>query len=491
MSDPLTPPEPEHPHASEVKAFEPGLDAAQQSLSDALGVSFTVLKGLMFLLIFVYLFSGIFQVDEKNKAIRLRFGEIVGQQAGYSPGWYVGMPFPIEQVIQIPTNEQRVNIDKAFWYDNPDNRTPEQLAMKPLDPLVDGFLITGDTNVVHVQFEVGYVIDKPADYVSSVGDLERAKTIVEMAAERGMLVAVASTSTEDIINRRFPIENIVGHIQTVLDELGTGIRIQKVTIGGEASTPLQVRQAYEAVTAAQSQKGTVIENARRDRNKILSDTSGVAHSELFEMIRAYEAALGAGHDELSQALRQEVDQSFMQLQMFGGNLDPAIDGYIQAMTNTRVPQSLDADNLKVDRLETELQARRDQSQAALLVALAQAAENSDSREGKPIRGEAARQINQAMSYQTMVIARVNNELDKFRSYLPEYRLKPRLFTNELWQASRERVFAAGLNEIVYGPTDFVRINTDSDPQRRNEMAEVATQRDREAARQRSNETRGR
>ena len=65
----------------------PGLDAAHQSLADALRVSFWVLKLAMLLLVVVYLFSGVFNVREQEIAVCLRFGRIVG-----SPGQQVLEP---------------------------------------------------------------------------------------------------------------------------------------------------------------------------------------------------------------------------------------------------------------------------------------------------------------------------------------------------------------------------------------------------------------
>ena len=53
---------------------EPGLDAAQQSLSDALRVSFFVLKLLMGVLLVAYLVSGTVRVDEQHTAVRFRHG---------------------------------------------------------------------------------------------------------------------------------------------------------------------------------------------------------------------------------------------------------------------------------------------------------------------------------------------------------------------------------------------------------------------------------
>ena len=57
------------------------LDAAQQSLADALRTSFSLLKWVMLVLLVIYLFSGWFSVDAQHRAVRLRFGQIVNQDA--------------------------------------------------------------------------------------------------------------------------------------------------------------------------------------------------------------------------------------------------------------------------------------------------------------------------------------------------------------------------------------------------------------------------
>lgn len=57
------------------------LDPAQQSLAEALRVSFGILKVAMLALLVAYAFSGTFSVGSNEVALRLRFGEYVG-----SPG---------------------------------------------------------------------------------------------------------------------------------------------------------------------------------------------------------------------------------------------------------------------------------------------------------------------------------------------------------------------------------------------------------------------
>ena len=173
-NDPVNPPTPD----------DSGLDAAQQSLSDALRVSFGFLKVLMVALLVFYVFSGVFIVDEQHTAVRYRFGERVST---HGPGWHIGLPFPIDEIVKVPSNVQTLRMDKSFWYHNPQGKSPNTLAGQQLDPLQDNFLITGDTNIVHVQFDVKFLIreENVDNYLRNVGSMQRANELVRTAARPG------------------------------------------------------------------------------------------------------------------------------------------------------------------------------------------------------------------------------------------------------------------------------------------------------------------
>ncbi|XAL99737.1 SPFH domain-containing protein [Phycisphaeraceae bacterium D3-23] len=307
MSDATPPHDHDHDHAAKPHthaAGEPGLDTAQQSLSDALGVSFTVLKGLLFVLIVVYLLSGIFQVSEGNEAVRLRFGERIGT---YKPGWHFGLPFPIEEIVQVPVTEQQLTIDKSFWYDDPEGNGAAAAARRPLNPLTDGFLITGDANVVHMKFNVSFKIADAegqsgvGDYIENVGDTERAQQIVRMATERGIVIAMASADAKQVINRQAASQVTVALrlANEVLSDLNTGLVIQQIRVDSP-SPPVQIQEsAYRLVSAAEQDRGTVIQNARQSAAETLNGVAGGAHRDLTAMIRAFETAGGANDAELA------------------------------------------------------------------------------------------------------------------------------------------------------------------------------------------------
>lgn len=492
MSDPH-PHTHDHPAPGGPSAEEHGLDAAQQSLSDALGVSFAVLKVLLVVLVVVYIFSGVFQVDEQNEAVRLRFGNTVMDENGnpiqYKPGWHLGLPFPLEEVIQVPVNEQRINIDTAFWYNVPEGQpdNPAALARQPLNPLTDGFLITGDANVVHLKFVVGYKVSDVNAYIQNVGDTERAEEIVRMAAERAVVIAMASADAKQIINRQFKVEvdAALRLARTVLTDLQTGIELQQILIDAP-SPPVQIQaSAYQLVSAAEQDRGTQIQNARQMAAETLNGVAGAAHRDLTAMIRAYEAASGADDQPLAGALRAELDRSLRELQMAGPTVDPLVQAYLASMTRTPDAMGDVADP------DAALQAQRDQAEAELLAALqAMADAPREERIGRPIGGQIAGEINMARAYQSQVLAQLENEYTLFQAKLEQYGQTPLLVAHEYWQESRERILANGLIQTFYTETGDLRIITGGDPEVEQEIVEDMLEQRRREVEERSNARRG-
>ena len=99
--------------------LDPALDPAQQSLAEALRVSFGILKVAMLALLVAYAFSGTFSVGSNEVALRLRFGDYVGApgERVLERGTYLAAPFPLEQVIKVDTRPMTLTLDREFWYE--------------------------------------------------------------------------------------------------------------------------------------------------------------------------------------------------------------------------------------------------------------------------------------------------------------------------------------------------------------------------------------
>ena len=88
-------PEQEDQHAHRnLEVVEEPLDAAGQSLADALWASFSILKGIMLVLVVLYAFSNVRRVESHEQALRLQLGKLLPRV--HEAGLIWGFPYPID-----------------------------------------------------------------------------------------------------------------------------------------------------------------------------------------------------------------------------------------------------------------------------------------------------------------------------------------------------------------------------------------------------------
>ena len=300
-------------------------DPGQQSLADALQFSFVALKAIMVLLLIGYAFSGVFPVDEQEVAVRLRFGEIVGEDRIYQQGWHFGLPVPIEDRVEVSTASQTVTVRDAFWYELTENQETltraerAQQITQPLNPEVDGSLLTGDANIVHGRFTAAFRVpgddaEAVINFVQNVGDMDRARELVLAAVEQGAVYAAAQSTADDFINNAERVRILARQrAQQVLDAMQTGLRID--TLSATTDMPNAVIQAFNAVSEAESQRGKLIDEARQEATQTLGATAGEAAEGLFDLVRAYELARSAQDQVLAPQLDALLSYVFDRLRV--------------------------------------------------------------------------------------------------------------------------------------------------------------------------------
>jgi membrane protease subunit HflK len=121
-------------------------DPASKSLGDALKVSFAILKIIIVVIVVLFLVSGIFEVSEDERAIVLQFGKIRGKGDDriLKPGLQYAWPEPINEIIKIPVTKVLTVPIESFWYYQTakekmgeQGRVPETLV-----PTRDGYCLT-------------------------------------------------------------------------------------------------------------------------------------------------------------------------------------------------------------------------------------------------------------------------------------------------------------------------------------------------------------
>jgi len=384
----------------------PALDPAQQSLAEALRVSFTILKLAMLALLVAYAFSGTFSVGSNEVALRLRFGDYVGDPGNrvLERGTYLAAPFPIEQIVKVDTRPVTLVLDKEFWFETTAQEsglTRGQLQARkamPLHPLRDGSLITGDSNIAHAKWTLTWRVGDPVAFLTNVGSKQVAADIVRLVAQQGIVQAIAQLAADDLLRGIVNRELAVGLMQERLDDMRTGLVIDQLVLD-KVSAPMRVAGSFDAVTSAESDRASRIVAAQQERSRILGETAGEASGRLMELVTAYEQAVERGDKEAALRIQGAIDA---------------------ALADLRVGDTA-------------------------------------------IGGEVARVINTAKTYRTQIVERVASEAQAFEQLLPQYDRNPRLVLSKLWEDARETILTGDV-ETFYTVPGQLELQLNRDPE---------------------------
>jgi len=230
--------------------------------------------GIIILLLFIvgaiWLGSGFYRVNEGQQAAVLRFGEFVGTRG---VGLQYHLPYPIESVeIESVTQVRRVDVGTAA----PGNRVST-------DP---GLMLTGDENIVDINFNVLWRINSLEDYLFNVED---PTSTVRTVAESAVREVIGQTPLQPILTQdRGAIQDSVKTLmQSTLDAYGAGVQVIEVQLQ-KADPPQQVIEAFRDVQSAEQDQVTTINQARAYANKVVPEARGEAQR-IIEGAEGYKA----------------------------------------------------------------------------------------------------------------------------------------------------------------------------------------------------------
>ena len=277
-------------------------DPAGRSLAGALHTSFMLLSVIMVILLGFYLFSGVFTVGANERAVVLRFGRILGETETVSgnvldAGLHFSWPFPIDEVVLIPTREQQVEMDSFWHYESPGDAGRTQSEKRPvakgLRPLYDGSLLTRDQSLVHVKWVVTYqvryddtsVLDFAANVLRS--DMTDAEVIIRSAVQDASVRAAVRFDSKAIAGgSRLFRDDTRDTAQQILDNLHTGLSITNLTLAAH-SPPLQTMDAFNAVTAAENERQKMVDAAKQQATSVRQSAAGGNWEAIREAIETY------------------------------------------------------------------------------------------------------------------------------------------------------------------------------------------------------------
>ncbi len=237
-------------------------------------------KGIWLLggaVIVVWLLSGIFIVNPDEEGVVLRFGKYVRT---VGPGPHYHLPSPIE-VVYKPKVTQVLRGEVGFRSIG-QGSTFQQGQVRAVPE--EGSMLTGDENIVTVQFSVQYKISDPVEYLFNVTDQA---AVVRNAAEAAMREIIGKSMIDSAItDGKIKIQSDATELlQTILNRYAIGVQIIAVQLQ-DVHPPQEVIDAFKDVASAREDKSRIINEAEAYRNELLPKARGRS-AELENQAQAY------------------------------------------------------------------------------------------------------------------------------------------------------------------------------------------------------------
>jgi membrane protease subunit HflK len=192
----------------------------------------------------LYALSGITVVRPDEVAVILRWGALVGDTPAlqqHGPGLLFAFPRPVDQVVRVQT--RRVREVPVL-----DLMAGASVGNVTLDPLTQGYAITGDQNIVHVEMVARYRVRDPAEWVfygpasDQVMRVEITAAMVRSLGEMGVDRVLAD-------GRKSLIAMATRRAQAGLDAARSGLELSSLELT-RLTPPLALVSEFDAVQSA-------------------------------------------------------------------------------------------------------------------------------------------------------------------------------------------------------------------------------------------------
>jgi len=221
-----------------------------------------ILIVLAAVLVLVTCLTSFYTVDDKQQAVITTFGQVTDIT---DAGLHFKLPFGIQQVHKVDVNVyQKIELGYTSQEDGGYVVKNNESTM-----------ITGDYNIVNVDFFVEYKISDPEQFLFSSNNPE---LILRNLIQSQVRNVVGSTSVDAVLTDgkesiQMQVKELVSHI---LAEYNIGLTLVDVRIQDSEPPTQEVIEAFKAVETAKQRAETVVNDARAYQNAKLPEAQAQA-----------------------------------------------------------------------------------------------------------------------------------------------------------------------------------------------------------------------
>ena len=208
----------------------------------------TVILGAIVIIAAITVFTSMFTVNDKQQAVITTFGAVTGTPVG--SGLHFKLPFGIQKARLVDVNVyQKIEIGYESLPNGESRSVPAESKM-----------ITGDYNIVNVDFFVEYKVSDPIQYLFASREPE---IILKNVAQGQIRNVISSYFVDDILTTgKLEIQSKVR--EAIMDELEAyqiGLVLTEIRIQDAEPPTAEVIAAFKSVESAKQNKETTINQA--------------------------------------------------------------------------------------------------------------------------------------------------------------------------------------------------------------------------------------
>ncbi|MCY3733321.1 MAG: FtsH protease activity modulator HflK [Chloroflexi bacterium] len=214
-------------------------------------------------------FSSFYTVQPEERAVVKRFGSVIGIT---DPGLHFKLPFGIDRVQLVAT--ERV-LKQEFGFRTEDAAQFQRTRFAADDFPGESLMLTGDLNIIQVEWVVQYRIGDPIRFLYGMRD--PTGTLRDLS-ESVMRRIVGNRIGSDVLTvGRVDIANTArDEIQAAMDQYDNGIRIITVELQ-DVVPPPRVQPAFNEVNEARQELERMINEATMQANQAIPRARGTAN----------------------------------------------------------------------------------------------------------------------------------------------------------------------------------------------------------------------
>ncbi len=214
-------------------------------------------------LIAIWMLSGFYRVEPDEQGVVLRFGKFVQLT---QPGLNYHLPWPVETAVTPKvTRVNRIDVGMRLIEDPRRGTTMRDVPEESL-------MLTGDENIVDVDFSVFWIVSSASSYLFNV---QHPEGTIKAVAESAMREVIGRSQIQPILTgARQVTETAVQELmQRTLDDYGAGVSITQVQMQ-KVDPPAQVIDSFRDVQAARADAERVQNEAQTYANRVVPEARG-------------------------------------------------------------------------------------------------------------------------------------------------------------------------------------------------------------------------